>query len=98
LIDACLPHVGVEGMAQIMKPEVNYSCLPASTCKGLLDLLEGASPLRENPVMIQRSDLANCFHYIIRLIAKEDKAVAYRFWYPPPRALQVSGADQPYPG
>jgi hypothetical protein len=72
LVHTCFAHVSVEGVAKIMEPEVGYFCLSTGTCKGLLDLLEGLSPISKNPIMIQRSDLADLFQYNISLIAKED--------------------------
>ena len=72
LVNPRLPHVGVKGMAQIMKPEVDYSRLPAGISKSLLDLLEKFSPIREASLVIQGSDPPSNFQYIISLTAKED--------------------------
>ena len=52
-------HICVEGVAQVVKPEIGNPCFPAGICKGLLDLLKELSPIRENSVMLQRSHLIN---------------------------------------
>jgi hypothetical protein len=72
VVNPRLPHVGVEGMAQIMKPEVDYSCLTTGIGKSLLDLLEGFSPVREDSIVIQGSYPPGNSQYIISPTAKED--------------------------
>ena len=74
VVNPRLPYIGVEGMAQIMKPEVDDSCFTAGIGKSLFALLEGFSPIREDLVVLQRSDPPNDFQYTISLIAKEDNS------------------------
>jgi hypothetical protein len=38
MIDSRLPHVGVEDMVQIVKPEADHSYLTTGIAKSLLDL------------------------------------------------------------
>jgi hypothetical protein len=72
VVNPRLPHVCSAGVAQIMKAEVGYARLPAGIGKGLLNFLEGFSPLGEDPIMLQGSNPAGQRQYIISPIAKED--------------------------
>ena|SRR5665647_1740866 len=72
VVNPRLPHVSVNGIAQIMKTEVYYACLQAGINKSLLNLLEGFPPIREDSVVIQGSDPPSNFQYIISPPAKED--------------------------
>ncbi len=44
-------HIGVESMAQIMKPEVGDPGLSTGIRQGLLDFPEGPPPIGEDPLV-----------------------------------------------
>jgi hypothetical protein len=58
--------------AQLTKPTIPYSRLLAGVGKRLFDLLEGFSPIREDPRMVQKPAPAGNYVYIISLIAKKN--------------------------
>jgi hypothetical protein len=72
VVNSRLPGVGIEGVAEIMKLEFDYSRLPAGIDYSLLVFLKAFLPIREWKVMIKESDLPGNNLFIISLIAKED--------------------------
>ena len=81
VVNLRLPHVDVAGTAQIMKPEVDDSCLPAGIDNSLLDLLEGFSLISQDVGGDPGIGPSQRFSIYHKPDGKGRPPGALRFWY-----------------